>query len=206
MDAGTELHSVQAISSYFHGFDHHEVQRLAGAMTMAEFREDEKIMEKGEQASWFGLVLRGTVRAVITADISFNIHRGEFLGEQSIFEGPTAPAPVRSASVVGANDGLLGLITFDELQTFIRDEPALGLKLVTVLSKSSVAKLDAEKARAIQESRPPRGQADQQRDEDVEPLSVLLKQFKVVAAASPALGALSDTELDTLFTFAKVWV
>ena len=199
MDAAVELRSVQTISTQFHGFDESEVQRLAASMTVAEFKENETVVQKGERASWFGLVLRGTVRAVITAEVSFNIYRGEFLGEQSIFErSANGNTPIRSATVVGATDGILGLFTFKELEAFINDEPALGLKLVDVLGSSSVAKLNAERARAVQEAR-----RKPQYDQLESPMSQL-QQLKTVASESPALEVLSEDDLESLFPFAKI--
>ena len=40
VEAGVDaLHRVQAVSRHFHGFDEHEVRRLATAMSIVEFRE-----------------------------------------------------------------------------------------------------------------------------------------------------------------------
>lgn len=189
-----ELQRVQAVSTHFRGFDESEVRRLAAAMSVVEFKEGEKIIEKGEEASWFGILLRGTMRAVISEDVSFPIARGEFLGEQAVFE-----SSIRSASVVAATDGILGSFTYDELEAFVEKEPTIGLRLVNALGRASADKLDAEIAGAIEST------AASPSWLALQPAAHQLRQLTVVAATDAcALGPLSIQECKTLFHYAKV--
>ena len=181
------LRGVQAVSRHFHGFDDYEVRVLAKAMSMVEFHEGDSIIEKGETASWFGVLLSGTVHAVIAPDLRFPIHRGEILGEQSLFSQPST----RSASVVGATAGMMGLFTFDELAAFVQDAPALGLRLVSLLGHASAEKLDAERAIAVRDARPaPMAPAWKQLKQPTE----LLRLFTEVAGRSRDLSTLSAAD------------
>ena len=191
------LRGVQAVSRHFHGFDDYEVRVLAKAMSMVEFHEGDSILEKGETASWFGVLLSGTVHAVITPDLRFPIHRGEILGEQSLFSQPST----RSASVVGATDGMMGLFTFEELAAFVQDAPALGLRLVSLLGHASAEKLDAERAIAVRDARPaPMAPAWKQLKQPTE----LLRLFTEVAGRSRDLSTLSAADCEALFSVGHV--
>jgi CRP-like cAMP-binding protein len=191
------LRGVQAVSRHFHGFDDYEVRVLAKAMSMVEFHEGDSIIEKGETASWFGVLLSGTVHAVIAPDLRFPIHRGEILGEQSLFSQPST----RSASVVGATAGMMGLFTFDELAAFVQDAPALGLRLVSLLGHASAEKLDAERAIAVRDARPaPMAPAWKQLKQPTE----LLRLFTEVAGRSRDLSTLSAADCEALFSVGHV--
>ena len=61
--AEDELRSVQSVSAGFHGFDDDEVALLAQRMSVVEFSDGEQILCKGEDASWFGVLLRGELEA-----------------------------------------------------------------------------------------------------------------------------------------------
>ena len=53
------LRKVQLVSEHFHGFDDDDVQTLARTMDVVTFKEGEQILQRGEPASWVGIVLEG---------------------------------------------------------------------------------------------------------------------------------------------------
>eukprot|EP00966_Prymnesium_polylepis_P168416 3893829-Prymnesium_polylepis.1 len=142
-----QLRRVQTISTAFHGFDDDDIRALATSIQVVAFKRGEDILRKGESASWFGIVLQGTLDVLVNVGLGliFHIRRGDVFGEQSMFEANA----VRSADVVAGSDGLMGLFTFRGLEAFVEANPALGLKMVRALGRASVDKLTNEKARVI---------------------------------------------------------
>ena len=79
-----ELRSVQMVSTAFHGFDDDDVHVLATAMQVVPFKAGDQILQKGEAATWFGILLQGYLDVLInsSAGLVFQIRRGAIFGEQ----------------------------------------------------------------------------------------------------------------------------
>lgn len=54
---------LQSCGVGFKDFDSDEVQSLAEALSVMKFDEDEKVVEKGETGTWFGVLVSGTLKA-----------------------------------------------------------------------------------------------------------------------------------------------
>ena len=89
---------MQLVSHQFRGFDDSDVQFLSQRMELIPFRPGEMILAKGEPATWTGVVLEGQLGVLISKDIIFHLHQGDFLGELAVFE-----SGVRSANVAGGS-------------------------------------------------------------------------------------------------------
>ena len=61
VDGESELRFVQAVSDHFRGFSEDECTTLAAAMSILTFQKGEQIIAKGEIATWFGVLLRGSL-------------------------------------------------------------------------------------------------------------------------------------------------
>ena len=81
-----ELRRVQTISTAFHGFDEDDIRALATSIQVVAFKRGEDILRKGESASWFGIVLQGTLDVLVNvgAGLIFHIQRGDVFGERML--------------------------------------------------------------------------------------------------------------------------
>ena len=86
---------------------------LSKEVDLLDFRASETILHEGEGASFFGVVLTGTVAPMIMGQLKteFEISPGELVGEMALFTGGT-----RGASVVATSDGHLAVFRFAELE------------------------------------------------------------------------------------------
>ena len=142
------LRKVQLVSEHFHGFDDDDVQTLARTMDVVTFKEGEQILQRGEPASWVGIVLEGDLDVPVAPQLTFHLHRGDFLGELSVFESGT-----RSADIVAGTDGVIGLLTFEALEAFLAENPPLGFKMLRAMGAAVAVAVEAVEARRRQARR-----------------------------------------------------
>lgn len=126
---------IQSVSAHFSGFSNDEVDRLAAHMSVMSFHMGQTIMQEGEQGSWFGVLLRGTV-TVQLSDGEVDRLPGDILGEMAIFD----PGAKRGATIVGKKGGLIASFLGEELEELMVAEPEMGSKLMRLLAKAAVGK------------------------------------------------------------------
>ena len=126
----------------FRGFDEEDVAVLCTRLSITPFRAGEMIVAKGEAASWVGIILQGDLEVCVAVNLTFPLHRGDLIGEFAVFEHG-----VRSNNVLAATDGLMGVITFDDLDALSAELPALGFKLLRIFGACSLKKLYHSRAR-----------------------------------------------------------
>ena len=143
-DAFTLLERAQARSEFFRGFDDDELRVLADNMAVMPFREGEVIMQKGEPASWVGILLDGKLAAREGRRVLGEQSPGDICGEIALFHGG-----VRGAEMAGTAPGAVAAIMVNELQQLYRQHPDLCLKLVRMFGQASIQKLDREKAEQV---------------------------------------------------------
>ena len=95
------LQRASSHSAYFRGFEDEELRILAANMAIFHFDVGETIMQKGESASWVGVVLDGELEARGEGGVRLGAANvGSLAGEISLFQGG-----VRGAMMVSTQPG-----------------------------------------------------------------------------------------------------
>ena len=129
---------VQGHSDYFKGFSASEVRLLERCLSVIYISEGDEILCKGQEGTFWCLVLEGSVRVLGIGDESIEVflHAGAIVGEMALFTGG-----IRNADTVGVEDATLAVMSFAELEAFKAACPELGAKLNTALARACVAKM-----------------------------------------------------------------
>ena len=132
------LTSVQAQSEWFEGFSASEVRLMERCLSVIYISEGDEILCKGQEGTFWCLVLEGSVRVLGIGDGSIEVflHAGAVVGEMALFTGG-----IRNADTVGVEDATLAVMSFAELEAFKAACPELGAKLNTALARACLAKL-----------------------------------------------------------------
>lgn len=134
------LLEVTAINPYFKPFSEIDLQCLAKVLVVLKFTKGETIIQNGETASFFGVVLKGSLKALINNRKIQDIDKGQLVGEMSLFTGG-----VRNADIIANTDGVLATMTFEQFREISEFEPKLALKLMETFATSSVSSLKITK-------------------------------------------------------------
>ena len=114
-------------------FDSEDLARLSEHLSILEFQEGETVMQKGELATWVGIVLSGKLGAVIDGRTVGHRGVGSVVGEVAFFVGG-----LRQADVQGAEKGFIGVMMTAHLPEMFRDAPRTASKFVRAIGHSSV--------------------------------------------------------------------
>ena len=139
------LERSQQCSPHLRDLDAEELTALSREMTVLRFRAGETLVVQGEPATFFGVVLEGSLTPVVGGRPAAGCERGigEIIGEMSLFAGGT-----RNGSLVGASAGLIAVYQFAELERLKRRNGRLALKVNTQLARAALSKrLEMEGAR-----------------------------------------------------------
>ena len=186
------LSSTQERSSFFVGFEVEELQRLAGTLTVLQFKVGEVIVTQGEPASFFGLMLEGALAPQVDEQLLMHAQRGvgEIIGEMSLFTGG-----IRQASMVATREGSLAVVKFSQLERLKEVNEKLARKLNWQLARAAHSKVLEREGRSF---------ADLPEHEIVIACSeLLLKQVTTSPAqppppAPPASATASSLPISTL--------
>ena len=110
------LAAVQLSSPHFHGFDANEVKLLERCLSVIYISEGDEILCKGQEGTFWCLVLEGSVRVMGIGDKrtpTVMLHTGAIVGEMALFTGG-----IRNADTVGVDDATLAVMSFAELEAF----------------------------------------------------------------------------------------
>ena len=150
--AGALLARVKTSCVVFKDLTPSEMAQLSKEVDMLDFRASETILHEGEPASFFGVVLTGSVAPMIMGQLKteYELTEGELVGEMALFSGGT-----RGASVVATSDGLLAIFRFSELERLgdasMGDDTSLATKIFRSLALFVVAKQAEQQGMAVDE-------------------------------------------------------
>lgn len=125
-----------AACRYFSDFDFQQLIILARELTVVHFRAGETVLFQGEPATFFGVVLKGSLVPVV-GDQVMGRERGvgDVVGEMALFSGGT-----RNVSIVAAHDGYLAVFAFAHLERLQHSDTALATKLSRQLAVAALEK------------------------------------------------------------------
>lgn len=135
-EANSMLTYVQAISTSFRGFDDDEIGILSENLSIMKFDTDEALVERGEEGTWFGVLLSGSLMIVLPDGGKIELPAGNIIGEMVIW----TQGSKRSASMKGGEPGMVATMLTTDLARFASDHPACGMKLMKLMGKSALSK------------------------------------------------------------------
>lgn len=91
------LEHAQAKSRFLKAFNQHDIHMLAQHLSILEFEEGEIIMQKGQQATWMGILLSGELEASIGDTVVGHTPPGAIVGEVAFFAGGHRRADVKGS-------------------------------------------------------------------------------------------------------------
>lgn len=134
---------LQSCGVGFKEFDSDEVRSLAEALSVMRFEELEKVVEKGETGTWFGVLVSGSLK-VLLPNITITVQPGALVGEMACW----SDSAIRMASLVGGEPGLIATMLKEELPRFVIECPEAGAKLMRMMAEGSLSKHMANLRRA----------------------------------------------------------
>lgn len=129
-------HAVHA-SPFLRALSVDDIACMASHLAVLSFEAEEVIMEKGETASWIGIVLSGSLGEFIDdQQVGQPILPGTMVGEMAFFAGG-----IRTANIRAVSKGFLATMMINELTPLFEAMPRTTFKLISALATASISKL-----------------------------------------------------------------
>ena len=128
------------------GFTADEVRCILeeGRMVVQRFARKEVVIQGGEPATYFGVVLQGTLAIVLDRQPVLKV-AGDILGEMAYFLGG-----VRGADIVAASEGFVATMTYRQLEAF-KAHPSQGARALAERLTDTLARCTLETQAAIEQ-------------------------------------------------------
>jgi class 3 adenylate cyclase len=120
----------------FAKFTPDELKILSQFLTITPFTPGKILMKKGEDGTYLGILLRGEADIIDENVLIVTRGPGAILGEMALIR--SSP---RMADVVAAGDGEMALMQFEKIGQFKQEHLNVALKLVGLLTESTLRKL-----------------------------------------------------------------
>jgi len=130
----------------FKSFYTEEVQIISEYFSCHKFFAGQVMMRKGEVGTYLGIIISGEVKIIDHEKIIATLTQGELLGEIALIKSTP-----RTVDVVAANQGEIAIITFDDIEKLYCHHCNVGVKLISVLTESTVKRLLKGKQRDTNE-------------------------------------------------------
>ena len=132
------LYNFRDSSDFLDAFTDENIEQLVNFLDIVPFMHGDKLIKQNEEASWAGFVLDGNMGVEVNGNKVATLQAGAIIGELAVLEGGS-----RTATCLGAGGGVIGAISFDNLDTLHEEDPELAVKLFTAFGIAGVAKLRA---------------------------------------------------------------
>ena len=133
----------------FDVFEPEDVVEFTHSLTVLELEEDEMVMQKGQEASFFGIVLKGSLKVNLAGGAVFTLPTSTIVGEMNYFDNGN-----RTATVLANESTTFAVLNYDDLEEMRKNKPSLACKVVECLAKASIDVLKKIAARAASSSGP----------------------------------------------------
>ena len=127
------LSKAAASSRFLTSLTHEDIGFMARHFSIFSFDQGEVIIQRGETATWMGVVLAGSLIARVQGKQVGQMGIGTIVGEIAFFAGGT-----RMADVHASEKGFIASVMISEFGKFFVDAPSTAYKLVRLLGSSSV--------------------------------------------------------------------
>ena len=165
------LLNAQGACSQWRGFSSSELEQLleARGLSLQRFERGELVMKKGEAATFFGVVLQGTL-AIDVGDTKLLKYPGQLVGEMALFNGG-----LRSADCSATSEGVIATMTFTQLET-MKASPELRARAVAEKINLLIARCALRKFHSEQQGVDVESVSLAEVDEDAELADLFKKQ------------------------------
>ncbi len=139
----------QTLSQFevFQHFQTDELRIVTRYLSVKSFTVGETLMRKGEAGTFLCVILSGEVDIIDENVVLVTRSAGDLLGEIALIR--SSP---RMADVVAITDGEIAVMHYHDIEQFKLKHPRLAVKLVGILTESTMKKL-TETAAALQEEK-----------------------------------------------------
>ena len=176
-DGQEKLTNYITSNDLFSDFSSNTIEKLYEICDIIPFRENDTIVQQGEEASWVGFLIEGDLSIIVSGREVARQAEGEIIGELSVLEGGK-----RTATCIAARKGQIAAIKFDVLDVLHEVNPELSVKLHTAFGISGVAKLRSRLSNNVGSSKSPKSNArksnNNQKDIDNENKTSIAKRRK----------------------------
>lgn len=132
----SHLSQIISIFPFFTKFNSQEIEIFSKYLVVEKFSPQQVLMKKGESGNHLCIILSGKVK-ITDQDITLAIRvPGDVLGEMALIT--SSP---RSADVVAVTEGEIAIMSYSQIEKFKLEQPALALKLITILTETTIEKL-----------------------------------------------------------------
>ena len=172
-------------------FTTRDLKLLSSLLSALRFEAGDKVVSRGEEASFLGFVLRGSFCAVVNdAGVpSAPLRRGELLGALEYFDdGSSSANRRRSHDIVASTAGIIGVLTFEDVKLVALTSVDLHMRLMQLIGVSCVKRLRQQQQANGGEQRSSTPSSKSRRTS-----MVTAKQLQAALSSSPALSPLSPT-------------
>ncbi len=164
----SDLHNLLLTVEVFKNFNAEELSILSRYLSVKQFVDGQVLMKKAEAGTYLCLILSGEADIIDENIVLATRSAGSVLGEMALIQ--SSP---RMADVVAGCDGEIAIMSFESIKQFKVGHPEIAVKLVGILTESTMKKLN-ETAAALR--------AEKQRSEqlllNVLPQSIVTKLKK----------------------------
>ena len=136
LEAESLLREAREASPFLQDMNAGDIKSLATSISIVGFDAGEKVMAKGQTATWVGIVCTGELAAMVNGQVVGRIGSGKIVGELAFFTGGK-----RHADVEGHSPGFIAFIMTQHLLKLFKDAPSTGSRLLRALGKSSLFQL-----------------------------------------------------------------
>ena len=159
--------ALATTNSEFGDFTEADIQALSEFMTVLRFEQELSLVRRGEAASWFGILLIGTLRVDVLSGDARHIRRGSLVGEMVPWQNKRH---TRTATIKGHESGIIATMLVAEFRMFAEQYHDTALKLMRLLVDSALKKQheNMRAARQVRLGNPPLFETPTN-DEDIDP-------------------------------------
>jgi len=125
----------------FDNFNAEEIKILSQYLSVKQFINGQVLMKKGEAGTYLGIILSGKVDIKDEGIVIVTRSAGDLLGEMALIR--SSP---RTADVIAVSDGKIAIMPYDDIEQFKTDYPGIAVKLVGILTESTMKKLSESEA------------------------------------------------------------
>ena len=141
---------VQTVSTSFRGYSEEDIALLSEHLSVMRFDVGQVVMQEGEQGTWFGVLLEGSL-AVEIPGVTIVVPAGAIVGEMAMWQrGAT-----RSATLKGHEKGLIATMLVDDLPQLYAASPGTCAKLMRQMGQTALSKQVENVRRARSQSLKP---------------------------------------------------
>ena len=136
-EAEAMLKSLKEKAEYMDAFEESDFEVLANTLDFLRFQPNDPLVTKGEDASWCGFIMEGSVGVVVNGKQVAAMPAGKLIGGMAYFFGATRTADCCG----GENGGVLAAIEFNALRELEKNSPEVAVRFINCIATGELENL-----------------------------------------------------------------